>query len=187
MVYWRIFTSSDPLVLAPAVRQELEAMTRSTKIRPGLARAPRLPLALCGARGRDGASQGEHGGAAYAHGVPGVHGRGSAGRAPRPSDPRHLGQSVHAQDQGRRGLAGAALLTSSCGTFAPITRAAGPSTGSTTIRRAVSVASELRKRCTRRSLQLEKTPRSCPSKSFRSVRTTMVGFSIWGWRMILPA
>lgn len=46
MLYWGMFTSSDPLVLAPAVRQELEAMTRWTKIRAGLARRAHLILAL---------------------------------------------------------------------------------------------------------------------------------------------
>lgn len=46
MVYWGMFASSDPLVLAPAVRQELEVMTRSTRVRAGLARRADLILAL---------------------------------------------------------------------------------------------------------------------------------------------
>lgn len=45
-VYWRMFTSNDPVVLAPEQRRELEAMTRSTKIRAGLARRAQLILAL---------------------------------------------------------------------------------------------------------------------------------------------
>jgi len=46
VVYWRMFTSSDPIVLAPEQRQELEAMTRSTRIRAGLARRARMILGL---------------------------------------------------------------------------------------------------------------------------------------------
>lgn len=41
-----MFTSNDPIVLAPEQRRELEAMTRSTKIRAGLARRAQLILAL---------------------------------------------------------------------------------------------------------------------------------------------
>lgn len=41
-----MFTLSDPIVLAPATRRELEAMTRSTKVRAGLARRAQLLLAL---------------------------------------------------------------------------------------------------------------------------------------------
>jgi transposase len=46
-----MFTSSDPIVLAPADRRELESMTRSTTVRAGLAQRARLILALA-----DGAS-----------------------------------------------------------------------------------------------------------------------------------
>jgi transposase len=41
-----MFTTSQPVVLAPEQRSELEAMTRSTKIRAGLARRAHLILAL---------------------------------------------------------------------------------------------------------------------------------------------
>ena len=39
----------------------------------------------------------------------------------------------------------------------------------------------------RRSLQREKVPKSCSSRSLRSVSTTTVGFSIAGSRMMRPA
>lgn len=45
-VYWCMFTSDDPIVLAPEQRRELEAMTRSTRIRAGLARRAGMILAL---------------------------------------------------------------------------------------------------------------------------------------------
>jgi transposase len=40
--------TSDPIVLAPNIRKELEAMVRSTRIRAGLGRRARLILALAG-------------------------------------------------------------------------------------------------------------------------------------------
>jgi uncharacterized protein YerC len=43
---WTMFTSSDPIVLAPGQRAELESMTRSTRIRAGLARRAQLILDL---------------------------------------------------------------------------------------------------------------------------------------------
>jgi transposase len=46
MVYWLMFTTPDPVCLAPQQRSELEAMTRSTKIRAGLSRRAHLILAL---------------------------------------------------------------------------------------------------------------------------------------------
>lgn len=45
-VYWRMFATSDPIVLVPRQRAELEAMTRSTRIWAELARRARLILAL---------------------------------------------------------------------------------------------------------------------------------------------
>lgn len=41
-----MFTTSDPIDLAPAVRQELETLARSTKVQAGLARRAQLILAL---------------------------------------------------------------------------------------------------------------------------------------------
>jgi transposase len=41
-----MFASSDPIVLAPEQRAELESMTRSTKVRAGLARRARIVLSL---------------------------------------------------------------------------------------------------------------------------------------------